>query len=192
MRPSFVLIFQNKESTLCNTGSSFFVPQRRLPLFHTKHAAPTTKQYWPSTQGVNRKGIYNIHISIYTYISQPHKRYVEYGYARPRHSPNKKIDHRQTCKSRNTSRTKQQPNRRHHEITQRIRSFSKHGLLSGLPALFPHQKGRDGKRNLDISPQGISALKLPTATKASCDPRLGSSDGLLCDGTLPYQLLDCD
>ena len=30
-----------------NKGLSFFVPQRRSPLFHCNKAAPTTTKYWP-------------------------------------------------------------------------------------------------------------------------------------------------
>ena len=53
-----------------NKGLSFFVPQRRSPLFHCNKAAPTTTKYWPPHYIGELASIY---IYIYTWTYTKHR-----------------------------------------------------------------------------------------------------------------------
>ena len=61
--------------------------------------------------------------------------------------------------------------------------FHTTGLLSHYPVLSPIWDGRQDNN----SHHGMPISWLPLATRASKDPRLGSSEGLLWLGTRPYQ-----
>ena len=61
--------------------------------------------------------------------------------------------------------------------------FHTTGLLSHYPVLSPIWDGRQDNN----SHRWMPISWLPLATRASNDPRLGSSEGLLWLGTLPYQ-----
>ena len=133
-------------------------------LFHTKHAAPTTKQYWPSTQGVNKRGIYNIHINIYIYIYPTP--YIDTSNTDTHVNAVRqttKVNLRQTCTSQDTSKTKQQPNRWNHEIAQKDSLFFQTWAFVGSPRALYGRGRQQEKKEVDVILLG---------NQSGCDPPL--------------------